>query len=251
MNENVPLAGSVKNQAKEGFERLLLAPVFLVYEIVAVLFPGVLFILILIAKGNHSVISAFQNPLLGYKTKLAASLIVGYLIGKIFCIPETSLRQYQSQKYFKMLQTADSKHLKEAAKKFIGGAFLLPGIFGSEHVLDYMVLSLMNVAFEVTTGVMLIVSSLIPGDPFRWFEAVIGAVLIIRGYRGYEGYFGIVVSMLGVSLSSGVQKLFSGDAMSGFVMAMKIISGQVPTPAQTPSAAPAPDAQSVTEPTKT
>ena len=53
---------SLPEGAKQGVERLLLAPVYLIYEIVAVLFPGVLFLILLLAKGNHSVVSAFQNP---------------------------------------------------------------------------------------------------------------------------------------------------------------------------------------------
>ncbi|MGC2464494.1 MAG: hypothetical protein WA517_04805 [Candidatus Acidiferrum sp.] len=240
MSDTIPFADSAKAQAKEGIERLLLAPVFLVHEIVAILFPGVLFIVILLAKGNHNVLSAFQNPLLGYKTKLCISLVVGYLIGKVFSIPADALRELRGEKYFKGVQQPGSARLKEATKKFASGAFLLSGLYANEHALDYMVLAQMNVTFNVTTGVMLLLSSLIPGDGFRWLEGLIGTLFLIRGYNGYEAYFGMVVSMLGLSLSGEFQKLFPGDPMSGYLRAMNIASAQSATQPQQPPNVPAP-----------
>src|SRR5208337_3111512 len=101
MTEAAALAGQVKEQAKQGVDRLLLAPVYLVYEIVAVLFPGVLFIVLLLFKGNHSAVAAFSNPLLGYKTKLLVALLLGYLAGQVFSIPAENMRRHFSEKFQK------------------------------------------------------------------------------------------------------------------------------------------------------
>jgi len=234
MTEAIPLAGPLKERAKEGVERLLLAPVFLMYELVAVLFPGILFIILLFLKGNHSVVSAFQSSLVGYKTKLVVVTILGYLIGKVFAIPADGLRNLLSERFFKDVQRPGSKRLKDLTKKFVGGVFLLPGFYASEHALNYLMLSLMTVAFNVSVGAVLLVSSLIPGDSFRWLETAVGALLMIRGYNGFEAYFGMIVSMLGVSLSGPFQKLLAEDFLSGYLKAMKIASAQSAGPSETP-----------------
>src|SRR6266481_4397835 len=138
MTETVPLAGPLKEHAKEGVERLLLAPVFLIYEIVAVLFPGVLFLILLLVKGNHSVVAALQSPLLGYKTKLFVALLLGYLAGKVFSIPAEGLRNYFTEEFAKEVGQPGSKLIPDLTKRFLVGVFLLPGLFASEHALDYL-----------------------------------------------------------------------------------------------------------------
>ena len=244
MTATVPLGDSIKGQAKEGVERLLLAPVFLLYEIVAVLCPGVLFIVLLLAKGNHSVITAFQSSLFGYKTKIAIGLLLGYVIGKTFNIPADSLRQFLGERFTKAMQQPGSKQLQDATRKFVGGALLLQGLFANEHALNYLMLNLTTVTFNVSVGAVLLVSSLIPGDPFRLLEGIVGFIFVIRGYYGYESHFGMLVSMFGLSLSGHFQKLVAGDSMTAYVKVMSnlgLVSNeakpQVP-PANKTSAAP-------------
>jgi hypothetical protein len=211
MTDNIPLADPIKERVKQGFERLLLAPVFLIYEIVAVLFPGVLFIILLLAKNNHSVISAFQNPILGYKTKICIAIALGYLAGKVFSIPTDNLRNHFLGKLVQDVQKSDSKNLQSLARKFLYGALYFPGLYASEHALDYLMMSIMNVSFSVTMGIVLVVSSCIPGDHgFRWVELTAGVLLFIRGHSGYKSFFELVVFMLGVTLSGEVQKLVPG-----------------------------------------
>ncbi len=230
MTETVPLAGPLKEHAKEGVEKLLLAPVFLIYEIVAVLFPGVLFLILLLAKGNHSVVAALQTPLLGYKTKLFVALVLGYLVGKVFSIPTDGLREYFSERFGKEVNQTGSKRLPELAKRFVFGAFLLPKLFAVEHALDYIMLSQMNVSFNTTTGTVLLVSSLIPGDHFfRGIEFAIGALLLVTGYKGLNTYFGLIISMFGITHSESFRKLFPGGFADAFEAALKLAASQSTT----------------------
>jgi len=242
MTETIPLEGPLKEHAKEGVERLLLAPVFLIYEIVAVLFPGVLFLILLLAKGNHSVVAALQASLLGYKTKLFVALVLGYLAGKVFSIPTDGLREYASERFWKEVNQTGSKRLPDLAKRFVVGAFLLPKLFAVEHVLDYIVLSLMNVSFNTTTGTVLLVSSLIPGDHFfRWIEFASGALLLIRGYKGLRTYWELIVSMLGITHSDSFRKLFPGGFVDAFEAALKLAaSNSKPEPPAIAPGAPPP-----------
>src|SRR5260370_29844803 len=154
MTETVPLAGPLKERAKEGVERILLAPVFLIYEIIAVLFPGILFIILLVVKGDHGVVSALQSPLLGYKTKLFVALLLGYVAGKVFSIPTDGLRDYFTQQFVKEIGQPESKQMPGLMKRFLVGVFFLPGLFASEHALDYLMVALMSVSFSVTTGIV-------------------------------------------------------------------------------------------------
>ncbi|HXR33494.1 MAG TPA: hypothetical protein VN830_07290 [Verrucomicrobiae bacterium] len=258
MTETAPLAGPLKERAKEGVDRLLLAPVYLLYEIVAVLFPGVLFIVLLLLKGNHSVVAALQSPLLGYKTKMFVALLLGYLAGKVFSSPADGLRIHFSERFVKEAGEPGSTHAPAMMKRFLIGVFFLPGLFASEHALDYLVLALMNVSFSVTTGVVLLVSSLIPGDHnLRWGEAAIGALLMVRGYRGFRGCLELAVSMLGLTLSGMAQKLFPGNLAAGLKVALQLMSVQtapqtnlqtVEQPVQSPSA-PSTTPQSPSPPT--
>jgi hypothetical protein len=213
MTDHDPLVSPIKGGAKEGVERLLLAPVYLIYEIVAVLLPGVLFIILLLAKGNHSVISAFQNPILGYKTKICIAIVLAYLAGKVFSGPADGLRVHFTEKFTKEAQNPNSKTTHDLAKKFLIGVYFLPGLYASEHALDYLVMMMMNVSFSVTTGIVLLISACIPGDhSFRWVELAVGVLLLIRGYRGYRVSLEFSVYMLGVTLSSEIQKLAPGVA---------------------------------------
>ena len=237
MTETVPLAGPLKEHAKEGVERLLLAPVFLIYEIVAVLFPGVLFIILLLAKGNHTVVAALQSPLLGYKTKLFVALVFGYLAGKVFSTPADGLREHFSKRFWKEVNQTGSKLFPDLLKKFVVGAFVLPGLYAVEHALDYLVLSLMNISFSITTGTVLLVSSLIPGDHvFRWIEFASGALLIIRGCKGFRTYLELTVSMLGITFSEPIRKLFPGGFADAFDAALKFAASESTTAQPQPPA---------------
>ena len=225
MTETVPLAGPLKEHAKEGVERLLLAPVFLIYEIVAVLFPGVLFIILLLVKGNHTVVAALQSPLLGY------------LAGKVFSTPADGLREHFSKRFWKEVNQTGSKLFPDLLKKFVVGAFVLPGLYAVEHALDYLVLSLMNISFSITTGTVLLVSSLIPGDHvFRWIEFASGALLIIRGCKGFRTYLELTVSMLGITFSEPIRKLFPGGFADAFDAALKFAASESTTAQPQPPA---------------
>jgi len=149
--------------------------------------------------------------------------LLGYLAGKVFSIPSESLRQFFTERFTKEVGQPGSKLLPDLTKRFLVGVFLLPGLFASEHALDYFMVAFTNVAFSITTGTVLVVSSLIPGDSLRWAEVVVGAVFIVRGYRGFKSCMELGVSMYGLTLSGTIQKLFSGNIATALQVAMKLI----------------------------
>jgi hypothetical protein len=235
MSDTLPLPESVVGRAKEGFDRLLLAPVFLIYEIVAVILPGVLLITLLLLKGNHTVVAALQSPLLGYKTKLFVALIFSYLAGKVFVIPSEMIIRVAIFHFSKKLDKPELK--ADVAKKFFTGAFILPAMFGTEHALDYFVLGLMTASFYFSTGAVLLVSSLFPGDhALRLVEGAGGVLFCIRGYKGFYDCIGLGVTMFGVALSGTIQKLASANVAVAWQIGLKLMFPNTPQtpPTQTP-----------------
>jgi hypothetical protein len=224
MSDKLPLVGPLKERAKDGVDRLLLAPVFLIGEIVAVLFPGILFTVLLLVKGNHSVLSGLQSTILGYRTKLFVALVFSYLAGTVFSYPAGVLLSYRMKKWGKQLESPE--HSKDATQKFYLGVFLLPSFFGTEHTLDYFVLSIISVFAQVSTGAVLLVSSLIPGDHgFRWIEAGVGAFLCVRGYQQIQMAFNIAVALFGISLSETIKKIIPGN-LSMLEVGLRLMSPQ-------------------------
>jgi hypothetical protein len=76
-----------KPEVSSGLSQLLFAPVFLVGETVGILFPGLLFCLILLLKGHRATFAPFDLAFLGYRTKLFGFLLIAYVIGKLLTAP--------------------------------------------------------------------------------------------------------------------------------------------------------------------
>ena len=224
------LSAQVQKSGREGLDRLLLAPVFLIYEVFAVFVPGLLFMLLLLLKGNHTIVTALQSSLLGYKTKLAIAALFAYLAGKIFNLPTNYLLPWCIQKWSVGLQP-QSKQMKNARQTFVLGVFLLPSLFGTEHTLDYFVLTMMNASFQLSTGLVLVVSSLFPaGDQFRRIEGLLGIVLCVVGYRSFVTLPTMLIAMLGIGMSGTLQKILPGNFVEAFDLATNLAAGQLPTP---------------------
>jgi hypothetical protein len=227
LSEDASIPGVVTKASKEGFERLLFAPTFLIAEVFSILLPGVLFILLLLAKSNHAVVAAFQTNLLGYKTRIIVALISAYLLGTVFAIPSQLIFKLQLWIWGKRYRDTQSPHFRDGLNKFLLGAFVLPRLIGTEHTLEYMVLAAMLPAFHVTTGVALICASFFPGDGFRWLEAAFGSVFFLRGYATWDKTVGHGVVLFGVSFSETIPKIFPGVEFSKLYPAiLNFLSGQ-------------------------
>lgn len=74
-------------KAVEGVNKLLLAPLYLVYDILTALLPGILFCVLILGKGVHAPAAALGSSLVGYKTKVFLGAVVSYLVGRFFRLP--------------------------------------------------------------------------------------------------------------------------------------------------------------------
>src|SRR5450759_602229 len=71
---------------------LLLGPLVLLTELVGALIPGVVFVLLLIAKRVPEATAAIGTTFFGYGTKIACGLVISFVIGRLFYIPVNILQ---------------------------------------------------------------------------------------------------------------------------------------------------------------
>lgn len=206
------LSGTLSVAGKEGLDRLLLAPVYLIHEIFAALVPGVVFVGLLLINGNRVATSLFQNSLLGYRTRLLLALVLAYIFGKISVIPAEVAIRFSVKRWAKSIAKSESSESRDTVKKLVIGMFVLPAIFKAEHVLDYLILSLTVASFYISTGVTLLVFAVLAnGRSIRATSIAIGLLFCARGFVGMQNTFKeTFAAMLGVALSDRILKMLAG-----------------------------------------
>ena len=176
--------------------RLLFSPLFLIYEIVAVLMPGTLFGVLLLAKRNSVVMAAAGSTILGYRTKLCLAVFLCYLVGRAFKLPIEIAYQFLSTRVTELGASAAPDMLK----RMLIGSAVLPGLFGKALPADYIGLAYTNLSFCFNTGLVLSVSSAIPGDHYlRLVELIVGLLMLLSGALQVRPFVQSAVAWLGAS----------------------------------------------------
>ena|ERR1700690_96155 len=187
------------DKVAEGVSKLLLAPMYLVYDILTGLLPGILFGVLIAAKGLHAPTAALSSVLLGYKTKIILGLLLSYIVGRLFRTPFELLLFWLLERELKKFSGFPLK--AEAAdfiQKFLMGALALPRLFSKVQPLDLFVLLLANTVFSLTTGAVLLVAAAIPGDGhLRVAEATAGILLLLSVFSGLRRLMGSCVTLIG------------------------------------------------------
>ena len=187
----------------DGIRNLLLGPLALAAEIIGGLIPGILFLLLLISKRVPEAVAAMGSNEIGYKTKLACALVVCFVIGRLFYIPASLFNYWistnRSLKIFDETKTGTlSERLTPQAMKVLGGLFITPLITETGKAAEYVAVAYAEVYFRLSTGLVLIVASMIPGDGrMRLWEAVAGVLLSGYGVVATVQARGITLGMFG------------------------------------------------------
>jgi len=199
----------VSGKAIEGITGLLLAPFFFVTEIFGVLMPGALFFVLLCAKGNPFAEAVLRTGIVGYRTKLVVCLLVSYFLGKVLSLPESILTNMMVRKAFpKKAEEPEKNELRKILEFFVGGAIILPLLFGRSRTIDYIAIAYTDVAFHTTSGFALLAASAIPGDgSFRYVELIVGVAMFLVGLQKAKGLALAVAAFLGMSVTDLLAKL--------------------------------------------
>jgi hypothetical protein len=236
----MPIEDDIGKKELGGFDRLLLAPGYFVFEIFAVLVPGALFSALLVLKGEYHAQIMLNSVAFGYKTKIALGLMFSYVIGKVLETPGIIIERLATDHYMKKSKdTSQTKVQNETKKKFLAGVFFLPGLFSKAHALDYVVLARAQHFFSMDCGTALLVASVFSGDNnLRILELVVGVFFLLRGYYGVKDLPDLMMTMMGLSMTTGLEKLFPNGLVSA-LPALAQLMRDAPKPPVTPEAAPA------------
>jgi hypothetical protein len=71
----------------KGINQLLLSPLYLFDQVLSTVIPGGIFISLLCVKGNALVRTLWYESPLGYKTKIAAFILLAYVVGQLVKLP--------------------------------------------------------------------------------------------------------------------------------------------------------------------
>ncbi len=189
-------------KAAEGVSKLLLAPFYLVYDILTGLLPGMLFSVLLVGKGIHGPAALMGSTLFGYKTKVFLGLILSYLLGRFFRTPIEVLggRFFQAQ-LVKVMRAPNSEASVDLLKSFFTGAIAFPKLLNKVPALDFLVLAVANIVFTLTTGAVLLVGSTIPGDgSLRLVELGVGVVMLSSAFFGLRSFIRSCIVLVGAGI---------------------------------------------------
>jgi hypothetical protein len=251
----------VPGELKSDLQRILLGPLSLASDLYGALIPGGVF-LILVSVKRQWITAILSYPLLGYKTKVAIALLASYIAGKVIVSvisfaqrlagwvmkrfakkgpakPQPEI-QNQLQYVFTVLSKAlaNSRGLRTFFVGLLGGS-LLSNQF---QIFDHYTAQEAGASFHLSTGLALVVCSLIPGDGhFRVVEAAAGVILLFQGIIETSETDMILASSYGLSLNSYLTSLKPEQLSAGLKVALQIIINLSKTPAgATPAASDAP-----------
>jgi hypothetical protein len=172
---------------------------YLVYDLLTALLPGILFSVLLIAKHLHAPTEALSSPLLGYKIKISLGLLVSYIIGRVFRTPiELALFVLFEREMNKVSNPPHGGATTDFVRNFFIGALAVPKLFNKVQPVDMMVLLFANTIFTANTGVIFMVAGAIHGDGFlRAVELGAGLVMLLTVAAGVRRFVSSFALMMG------------------------------------------------------
>jgi hypothetical protein len=200
-------------KTEAGMHKLLLGPLSLWAEILGALVPGTVFLIFMVAKGNVLARSFLASPMLGYKSKIAAGLLIAYVIGKVtqtfgwLLLPNRNQMESFFENSDPSVPNALLKHT--AVQVFIAGAIM--GLFRNFDVRETFVVYMTDAMFRVSTGLLLVIASGVPGDGslVRVGELLAGLLFLGTGISVIRKATRTALFLLGAAVGTGVSNMSS------------------------------------------
>jgi hypothetical protein len=192
------------NLESKSISQLLLSPLFLLNEILGTVVPGALLLLLLGLKGNVLLREGWMNPLFGYKTKIAISLLLAFIFGKMLRLPfhfiGVVLRRFKPEK---ALEVPDFlKGHSESVRQMVVAAMTEGVLVARPVLMDRVSLLQSDVTFHIGLGTALVVAACIHGDGsfLREIEAILGLGMLLLGFAKSVEYQERTWSAIGIGL---------------------------------------------------
>ena len=252
------LPGSDQLDSAPGAHRLLLSPFFLVEDLLAALLPGLVLVVLLFAKGEPSTRAAFATTIIGYKTRIACVVLIAYVIGKVIRMPLALLQSWLArsdavqQAVRRFFPGAKSQSVLDKldpdVKTVVLGALAGPLFLSKGSLIDLLMVISAQTGFSLSTGTVLLVASMIPGDGgLHWAELGAGCILFIAGVAGSIKLRDASLLLLGTAAARSIAAM-SSTQLQTLVALLPASKDLVAVLAGTPASPKKPDAP---EPPKT
>ncbi len=212
----------------KGFSQLLLSPLFLFDQVLSTLIPGGLFIVLLALKGNALLRTLWYGAPLGYKTKIAAFMVLAYLAGNLVKLPLNIVTFLRKKEDISQLPE-NWKNQPPAIRKALIGMVTDGALLATPGLIDRLSVSKAEAGFHLGTGAALLFAAFIPGDgSLRGWEAVLGlAVLAVAIFKA-RAYSDLTVATVGVGLANVLARMSPQQIQTAAAMLNSLKSGVVP-----------------------
>lgn len=222
---------SVAKTAVGGASKILLAPAFLLLELIVALLPGMTLAVLIAIKRNPEFVSTFDHLPFGYRTKIGVGLLLCFVVGRVLCFPGRFLEKWfadRLQHDLKKNPDANGEMFKSVAV----GVLLLPRLFGRSEALTYMMLVRTDCYFSLNTGLALLIAAAIPGDGIlRLVELGSGLALAWIGLVWFKRAPKVLIALFGMSLAGEIEKLVPGGLPGLIAIALPLLTGKPNPPA--------------------
>jgi hypothetical protein len=181
----------------KGISQLLLSPLFLFNHILAVLLPGLLFLMLLSLKGNILLRNLWLIQQLGYKTKVGLFLLLAYVVGSVLRAGVTVLFSLRKKKAPPALLSFESQ--PPEVQKMLGKALTDGALLSTPGLMDRLSLSHTDAGFHLGAGLAFLIAASVPGDgSLRWLELLAGTGMFWAGILKSRSYQDEVLGMVGI-----------------------------------------------------
>ena len=217
---------SLPDDLKPDLHRMLLGPLSLADEIFGAFLPGCLFTLLLLLKRVQITNASLAFAYLGYRTKVACVLLLSYVFGKVALGVITLIEEIgRKNKAAATKSGTFFDNLPAELLYFLGGMVVGPLLSGKSRNFEYFIGFRVQILFNLSTGLLLSVVAVIPGDGnFRFLEIGVGIVLLLRGIIAMRNQTGIVAGIAGMAIGERLGELPIAELVSIAAAVAKVLS---------------------------
>jgi hypothetical protein len=232
---------------KAGIQDLLVGPLNILHDLLAVIIPGMAFLALLWVQGVVDVPSIMGRQIFGYKTTICLMLALSYVLGKLLITPvlaliltlkgmSAAIKHFSSTQEHNVGQPFEQWMSKQtpAFRSFVSGVLISPLHFSEKGFLHMLSVMQAEIGFYATLACAFMVASFTPSPRhFRSAEATMSVLLFIASVARLRGMESSSATFLGSATADLVGRMSSEDRTAlkeAALVLAKIVSPQQQPP---------------------
>jgi hypothetical protein len=239
--------------AKAGIQDLMVGPLNILHDLLAVIIPGMAFLALLWAQGVVDVPSIMGRQIFGYKTTICLMLILSYIMGKLLIAPVFALiillkglsaaakrlSNTQEQSTGSPFEQWVNKH-PEPFRSFVNGVLTSPLHLSEKGFLHILSVMQAEMGFYATMACAFLAASVTPSPRhFRVAEITMSGLLFIASVARLRSLESASATFLGSATADMIGRMSSEDRKAfkdAAVVLAKIVSPPTVAPVVPPPA---------------